>query len=79
MRNPGRWLLGGLAVMTATNGYLIDWNRTHLFNPNWPPHAKFHDAWSILLGTALGASSLAYLRKGDVDTVALLSALFWGA
>ncbi len=63
--------------MTITNGYLADWNRTHLFNPAWPPHAKFHDAWTVLMGTALGASALNSLRKGDTETAALLPALFW--
>src|SRR5262245_4227608 len=53
-RDRGRWLLSGIAGLTAVSGYLADWNRTHLFNPRWPPHAKFHDAWSILLGTGLG-------------------------
>ncbi len=77
MSRYGRWVLGGVAVMTATNGYLADWNRTHLFNPAWPPHAKLHDAWTVLLGTALGTSSLYFLRKGDTETAVLLPALFW--
>ena len=40
----GRWLLSGVAAFTAVGGFLADWNRTHLFNPRWTPHAKFHDA-----------------------------------
>ncbi len=77
MGRLGGWILGGVAVMTITNGYLADWNRTHLFNPAWPPHAKFHDAWTVLMGTALGASALNSLRNGDTETAALLPALFW--
>ncbi len=76
MSQFGRWVLGAVAAMTAANGYLADWNRTHLYNPGWPPHAKFHDAWTVLLGTALGASALNALRKGDTETAALLPALF---
>lgn len=78
MKRAGRGILGGVAMMTMTNGYLIDWNHTHLFNPNWPPHAKFHDAWTILLGTGLGAGSLYSLRKGQHGAAALQSALFFG-
>lgn len=78
MTKAGRWILGGVATMAATNGYLIDWNHTHLFNPNWPPHAKFHDAWTILLGTGLGIGSLYSLRKGQVGAAAMQPALFFG-
>jgi hypothetical protein len=79
----GRLLLSGLAGLTAVSGYLADWNRTHLYNPRWPPHAKFHDAWSILLGTGLGGFSLYLLwRRGtdpelELSLGAGLTALFW--
>ena len=36
----GRLLLTSVAVLTAVGGFLADWNRTHLLNPNWTPHAK---------------------------------------
>lgn len=77
MQSTGRWILGSVATITATAGYLVDWNSTHLHNPDWPPHAKFHDAWTILLGTALGGNSLYFLRKGELEIAALLPALFW--
>jgi hypothetical protein len=79
----GRWLLSGVAVLTAAGGFLADWNRTHLFNPRWPPHAKFHDGWSILLGTGLGglAAYLLWRRGADPELeLALgagLPALYW--
>ncbi len=63
----------------------MDWNKTHLFNPNWTPHAKFHDAMTILLGTMLGGSSLYLLNRknGDQDLQlkagALLPAFFFAA
>jgi hypothetical protein len=75
----GRAILSGVAVFTAVGGVLADWNRTHLFNPRWTPHAKFHDGWTILLGASLGASSLYLLWKEQPEPgrAALLSALFW--
>jgi hypothetical protein len=81
----GRWILSPAATLTAVGGFLADWNRTHLFNPNWPPHAKFHDAQSILLGSFLGVSGLYLLwRRGehpesDLALGALLPAFFWMA
>jgi hypothetical protein len=79
----GRWILTTVAALTAVGGFLADWNRTHLFNPNWPPHAKFHDAQSILLGALLGASGLYFLWRrnehpeSNLALGALLPAVFW--
>ena len=81
----GRRILTLVAVLTMVGGFLADWNRTHLFNPDWPPHARFHDALSIVLGSLLGASGLYFLRRkgkdpeSDLRLGALLPAFFWVA
>jgi hypothetical protein len=31
----GRVLLTAVAALTTVGGFLADWNRTHLFNPDW--------------------------------------------
>ena len=58
MGRTGRRILSSVAALTAAGGFLADWNRTHLFNPDWPPHARFHDAQTILLGSLLGVGGL---------------------
>jgi hypothetical protein len=79
----GRSLLTGVAIATLVGGYLTDWNRTHLFNPRWTAHAKFHDAQTILMGSLSGASALILLRRtgGDqplqLKAAAWILALFW--
>lgn len=81
----GRWILRVVAFMTIIGGFVADWNRTHLFNPSWPPHAKFHDAMTICLGVFLGALSLmlssgeAERSRRDLRLCALLPALFYAA
>ncbi|WP_205501997.1 DUF6640 family protein [Rufibacter psychrotolerans] len=81
----GRTLLTSIAGFTTVGGFLMDWNKTHLFNPRWTPHAKFHDAMTILLGSLLGGTSLYLLRKktGDQETqlqaATLLPAFFYAA
>lgn len=81
----GRKILTFVAGATAVGGFVVDWNRTHLFNPTWPPHARFHDAQTISLGALLGTAGLAalYGRRGDGEEKAtagaLLPACFWAS
>ena len=83
----GRLLLTSVAALTAAGGFLADWNRTHLFNPEWPPHARFHDAQTIAMGSLLGSCGPYFLRRrkgkepprADLALGALLPSLFWVA
>jgi hypothetical protein len=83
----GRYVLTSVAALTTVGGFVADWNRTHLFNPDWPPHARFHDALTIAMGALLGACGLYFLLVGRSDQVqernlalgALLPAIFWVA
>ena len=45
----GKFILGFVLVVGAVISTAVDWNTTHLFNPAWHPHARFHDALFLLL------------------------------
>jgi hypothetical protein len=83
MRRISRILLSVVLVSTAVVSVAVDWNVTHLFNPEWHPHAKFHDAvmlW-LLSGMSIMALWLLWRRSLEPDigyTVAMLvPVIFW--
>ena len=51
----GKFILGFVLVIGAVVSTAVDLNATHLFNPAWHPHARFHDALFLALldGTTL--------------------------
>ncbi|OAA65400.1 hypothetical protein SPI_02187 [Niveomyces insectorum RCEF 264] len=56
-------------VLFAIAAYYADWSHTHIFNPRWPPHAKFHNGQSMTFG-ALSALTAVYLlgrRNANLD------------
>lgn len=81
-----RIVLSGAAIGTIIGTGLADLNETHVFNPAWPRHARFHNAagWGTITGTQLLALWLLW-RPGQraaehdlaVKTAALLPAISW--
>jgi hypothetical protein len=62
----GRILISLVAAGTAAGPYLADWNETHIYNPSWPPHAKFHNDQTMSMGVALALAAFWQLwRKHD--------------
>jgi hypothetical protein len=72
------WLITMVATLTSFLAYVFDWNETHVYNPHWPPHAKFHNAQTLLLGPLLGVSSLWFLWHDHRVYIAIVTAsLYW--
>jgi len=62
-----RWMIGFVGVL-GIGGFLADyaiWEtaRQHMKNPVWPPHAKFHNAQTILMGIGLGVFTITLLFR----------------
>lgn len=71
-------LVVGAVVSTA-----VDWNATHLFNPAWHPHARFHGALFLLILDAMSMVALWLLWRQSKEpgiglkVAALFSAAVW--
>jgi uncharacterized membrane protein len=69
-RRTPRILITLGALITPGLTLVADLNRTHLFNPNWTPHSRFHSAlWvgvNVLAG--LGALYLVWGRHRERDS-----------
>jgi hypothetical protein len=81
-----RIVLSGAAIGTILGTGRADLNGTHVFNPKWPPHARFHSAagWGTVAGSQLLALWLLWRpgqRAGERDlavkTAALLPTISW--
>lgn len=33
---------------------ILELNATHVFNPDWTPHARIHEVWQLLTNSSLG-------------------------
>jgi hypothetical protein len=76
-----RILVLGVAVITMLGALLADVvihdsAGQHIFNPGWPPHAKFHNAQYIAMSILLGVLGLVLVarRRGDTRTRLLVAA-----
>ncbi|KAK3343486.1 hypothetical protein B0T25DRAFT_300470 [Lasiosphaeria hispida] len=87
-------MLGKLLLTLDALGLLLgapiaDYSHTHIFNPGWPPHAKFHCAQTITLSVLLGLLTLYYTwrptaatgrsSRDSLRTATLTGTIYWAA
>ena len=81
--NSGRMLLTFVLIVTAVVSVVADWNASHLFNPEWHPHARFHDVamLNLLCGMCGIGLWLLWRRSSEpeigVRVAALVPVIFW--
>ena len=79
----GRILLTLSGIANALGAFIADFNKTHVFNPKWPPHAKFHNGQTMSMGAGLGLLTLYYTWSSTtaphetLTTAAFLGSLYW--
>src|SRR4030095_1053691 len=76
----GKFVLGFVLVAGAIVSTAVDWNTTHLFNPAWHPHARFHDALFLLFLVATTLVMLWLLwRQSTEPAVGIKAATLYSA
>lgn len=57
----------------------LEINDTHVFNPEWPPHARLHEVWQLTTNMALGLYCLWRVWfRADVKLPALIAFMVMG-
>lgn len=54
----GKLLLTIDSIVLLLGAPIMDMSHTHIYNPRWPPHAKFHCGQTITLSVVLGLATL---------------------
>jgi hypothetical protein len=83
------WQVTFVSAGTAIGGLCVDYfmptGRQHLRNPRWPPHAKFHNGQSVMMGLIQGVLALVLLFEpgrltlGRLLLAATISSSYWVA
>ena len=77
-------LLIKIAISAITIFYglvpaLADLNETHLFNPLWSQHARFHGAWFLAFAAGVAGTALFLIwRRDEVFVPIVLGLMFAG-
>ena len=60
---PGLILLTLSQLSYSLGSFIADFNETHVLNPRWPPHARFHNGQTMSLAVLLCSLSLYHLWR----------------
>jgi uncharacterized protein DUF6640 len=63
MARVGRLLVAAAVLGSGVDRAWADLNRSHVFNPRWTPHARFHAASAVATDVGWSIASLWLLRR----------------
>lgn len=59
---------------------ILEINNTHVFSPEWSPHARIHEVWQLLTNSTFGFVALFLLWcKGQVRYSAMIGIIITGS
>jgi hypothetical protein len=85
MARAGKILLTVAVIATMLGPAVVDFNDSHVFNPDWPPHARFHAVMllAVGIGMSIGALWLLWRRSSrsatDLRVATAVPVVVWGA
>ncbi|MCE7010953.1 hypothetical protein LWC34_50345 [Kibdelosporangium philippinense] len=80
MLRAGKIILTVTLVATMLGPTVIDFNESHVFNPAWPPHARFHTVELLAVGIGMALVGLWLLwRRSFFQVAAAVPVVVWGA
>ncbi|MCJ1380420.1 hypothetical protein MMC17_003523 [Xylographa soralifera] len=75
----GRLLLTLSPLLGLFGTILFDFNSTHVLNPRWPPHARFHNGQTMSMNACLALATLYYTHRRTPTAAAARDSLFTAA
>lgn len=72
----GRTLVTLVALFWALGAIGADFNDTHVFNPAWLPHARFHAAFQLVLTACTAAIAIRLVWSPQLGYGTLLTAIY---
>jgi hypothetical protein len=63
----GKAILTFVVAIFSVINVLADWNKTHLFNPAWHPHARFHGTVMSLIVWCVSAIAIWLLWRRSLE------------
>jgi len=68
MKDESRLKIARILIIIPTIWYsivppIVDFTHTHVFNPAWVGHARFHTVWLLTTNTLIGIAALICLFK----------------
>ncbi len=62
-----RLIFTALGIFMTVGSHLADYNKTHIFDERWPPHAKFHDGQTLMFSIFLTVLLVFFAWKKTKD------------